>query len=118
MNAEQFIRDSRTLHRLFHTYCSVRHRYEQKMEETKNIYSGEQFLLTQHVKLCSSCRELYFYALKRLEECPYDPKPCCRKCKSVCYGKTEWKNMRKVMLTSGLIQGVSRIAGYFKFPMK
>ena len=52
--------------------------------------------------LCSDCSELLDYALVRLERCPYDPKPICRRCPTHCYEPDMREKMRQVMRFSGL----------------
>lgn len=52
--------------------------------------------------LCSECSELLDYALVRLDRCPYDPKPICRRCPTHCYEPAMREKMRQVMRFSGL----------------
>jgi hypothetical protein len=51
--------------------------------------------------LCVDCRELLAYALKRLDRCPYDPKPRCKACPSHCYRSDYRAKIREVMRFSG-----------------
>ena len=56
---------------------------------------------TRKDKLCSDCQELLTYALKRLERCPYDPKPACKHCEVHCYKPAYREKIREVMRYSG-----------------
>lgn len=52
--------------------------------------------------LCDSCSHLHDYAMKRLENCPYeDDKPTCAECPIHCYRKKEKEEIRKIMRYSG-----------------
>jgi len=53
-------------------------------------------------KLCSECRELLEYALKRLSLCPFgEEKPTCKKCTVHCYSPEMREKIKKVMRFSG-----------------
>ena len=52
--------------------------------------------------LCAECADLQEYALKRLEHCPYDPKPKCKKCPTHCYKPEYRQRIREVMKFSGI----------------
>jgi len=52
--------------------------------------------------LCSSCQELYQYALQRLDRCKFQAnKPTCEKCPIHCYRKDMRQQVREVMRYSG-----------------
>lgn len=52
--------------------------------------------------LCEDCRDLLEYARRRLEKCPYDPKPKCKNCNTHCY-KPEYRDkIKAVMRFSGM----------------
>lgn len=53
-------------------------------------------------KLCSDCENLLTYAQKRLELCPYDPKPKCKDCKTHCYSPANRQKVKDVMRFSGM----------------
>ena len=52
--------------------------------------------------LCTGCQELVDYARARLERCPYDPKPKCKKCPTHCYKPALREQMKQVMRFSGM----------------
>ncbi|NLH48678.1 MAG: nitrous oxide-stimulated promoter family protein [Myxococcales bacterium] len=76
-------KDQRILRRFVGIYCRAKH------GGAKN-------------ELCRDCADLLAYALRRLEACPLDPKPSCKKCPVHCYRAAERKKMREVMRFSGM----------------
>lgn len=53
-------------------------------------------------QLCIDCQSLSDYAMKRLENCPYDEdKPTCKNCPIHCYRKYEKERIREIMRFSG-----------------
>jgi len=53
-------------------------------------------------RLCNECQSLSDYAMKRLENCPYeDEKPTCKNCPIHCYRKYEKDKIREIMRFSG-----------------
>jgi len=51
---------------------------------------------------CRECSELLAYARKKLERCPYDPKPKCKDCETHCYKPDYRQKIREVMRYSGM----------------
>ena len=51
---------------------------------------------------CRECSDLLSYAEKRLEKCPYDPKPKCKDCQTHCYRQEYRKKIKEVMRFSGM----------------
>ena len=69
--------------------------------------------------LCISCQDLHDYALKRLEKCPYDPKPKCKHCPTHCYRGDYRDKIREVMKFSGIYYvKKGRIDWLFKYFMR
>ncbi|WP_163328925.1 nitrous oxide-stimulated promoter family protein [Desulfurobacterium thermolithotrophum] len=76
-------REKETLQKMFKIYCKAKHG-------------------SQNGKLCSECKELLNYALKRLELCPFkEEKPSCKKCTIHCYQPEKRKKIKEVMRFSG-----------------
>ncbi len=48
-------------------------------------------------RLCGDCLDLLAYARKRVENCPHDPKPRCKDCRTHCYGPGYRDRIRAVM---------------------
>lgn len=55
-----------------------------------------------HKELCSDCRGLLEYALKRIDRCPYmETKTFCSACKTHCYSPEMREKIKLVMRYSG-----------------
>ncbi len=80
-------REFRTLQKFIEVYCRKNH-----PDEAGELPSG----------LCSDCEQLLTYARKRLEKCPYDPKPKCKNCKTHCYASAYRARIKEVMKFSGM----------------
>ena len=52
--------------------------------------------------LCQDCQKLFSHGMAKLLQCPYDPKPMCKKCQTHCYAAGYREKMREVMRFSGL----------------
>ncbi|MDP6633218.1 MAG: nitrous oxide-stimulated promoter family protein, partial [Dehalococcoidales bacterium] len=52
--------------------------------------------------LCSDCQKLLTHGIAKLLQCPYNPKPMCKKCTPHCYAPSYRKKIREVMKFSGL----------------
>jgi len=57
---------------------------------------------TKNRELCSECQDLVEYSIKRLEKCPYDPKPKCKNCETHCYKPVYREKMKQIMKYSGM----------------
>lgn len=53
-------------------------------------------------ELCPECGDLYQYACKRVQYCPYDPKPKCKQCPTHCYKPEYREKIKEVMRFSGM----------------
>jgi len=73
-------------------------------------------------ELCADCAELLAYGRLRLEKCPYDPKPQCKKCPVHCYRPDMRQRIREVMKFSGMYHikhgRVDWLWRYFARPVK
>lgn len=75
-------RDKKTLEFMISIYCEKKHNLD--------------------IENCPSCKELYEYSLKRLENCKYgEAKTSCKKCKTHCYLPDKREKIREVMRFSG-----------------
>lgn len=52
--------------------------------------------------LCADCGDLLRYALRKLERCPYDPKPKCKECPTHCFRPDYRQRIREVMRFAGI----------------
>ena len=51
--------------------------------------------------LCPDCSDLLAYAEERLQRCPHDPKPKCKRCPTHCYKPKQRARIREIMRYSG-----------------
>ena len=51
---------------------------------------------------CPDCQKLLNHGIAKLLQCPYDPKPMCKKCRTHCYAPGYREMVREVMRFSGL----------------
>ncbi len=56
---------------------------------------------TAGIILCPDCSRLLEHGIAKLSQCPYEPKPSCRKCKTHCYAPGYREKVRQVMRFSG-----------------
>jgi len=106
MMAKKFEADVEVLKSFFPVYCNDKHKHQIK----KNYifkYNTEEYQF--QANLCEECHSLLNYSLQRLEKCPHDIKPKCRKCPNPCYEKPQWKALAKLMKYSAIKLGYIKI---------
>ncbi|MCX7958900.1 MAG: nitrous oxide-stimulated promoter family protein, partial [Deltaproteobacteria bacterium] len=93
------IKDIDVLKMFFEIYCSKRH-----SEKGKSVIKGKGLLEKfsfDGLILCTECEKQFIYSVTKRIMCPYDPKPECKKCPSMCYSSENRMFMRDVMRFSG-----------------
>ena len=106
MTNEKFEIEINTLKNFFETYCHNKH----SNQETKNItleYKSNLFNI--ELTLCKECTESINYSFSRLQQCPHEIKPRCRKCPNPCYEKENWKETARVMKYSAIKLSLGKI---------
>ena len=83
-------------------FCRENHR-----DGTKSIFHIRDASLrrsfgSKDVILCQDCQKLLNHGIAKLLQCPYDPKPMCKKCPTHCYAPGYRERIREVMRFSGL----------------
>lgn len=111
MTEEKFQGELQTLEKFFTLNCADKHT-NQSLKEYKLEYKNSYHEFT--LELCDECHKLISYSHQRLQECPHEIKPRCRKCPNPCYEKKEWKALAKLMRYSGLKLGLIKIKKFFK----
>lgn len=106
MTQEKFAEELETLTGFVEKYCKNRH--SDRAFFTLHPRYGETAYSTE-VEVCEGCRELISYALHKLQECPHEIKPRCRKCPTPCYDKKEWKQLAKIMKYNGVSSVIQKI---------
>jgi len=79
----------------------------------KNRIEREKLTIQKMIKLycrrnhenkfiCVECSQIMYYAMNRLEKCPFhDDKPTCLKCTVHCYKEKEKQKIKEIMRFSG-----------------
>ena len=111
MTNEKFISEVETLKKFFTINCRDKH--TEQHNYIKSIdYKNEGYDI--ELCLCEECKHLINYSIERLQECPHEIKPRCRKCPNPCYEKPQWKRLSKLMKYSGMKLGILKIKRFFK----
>lgn len=99
MNIDKFNEELKTLKEFFEFYCNKKH-----SKQIKNDISltYKESTIPLRLNLCEECFEKIKYSFERLQECPHEIKPRCRKCPNPCYEKKQWKEVAKIMRFSGI----------------
>jgi hypothetical protein len=112
MKDEKFTSEVETVLKFIQLYCNDKHKIEKENSSQEVLYKGKNLL---HVKfdLCPTCKETFLYTLQRLQECPHEEKPRCRKCPNPCYERPKWKELTRIMRHSGMKLGLLKIKKLF-----
>jgi len=90
-------KDIAILKSFFEIYCHKNHSNQTIIYPSgiiKNYFS-------QSLSLCDNCRKQFLYAAVKRIICPYNPKPDCKKCPSICYSDEHRRFMKEMMRYSG-----------------
>jgi len=94
-------KDLKTLANFVFIHCREKHGSEDKTPfAMKDPRVAE--VLEEEIRLCADCRKLLSHAVAKSLQCPYDPKPMCKKCETHCYAPGYREKIRQVMKFSGL----------------
>lgn len=83
-------------------FCREKHRDREKSVFTIGDARLQRRLDRRKISLCEDCRKLLTHGVAKLLQCPYDPKPMCKKCPTHCYAPGYRERVREVMRFSGL----------------
>ena len=111
MTNEKFINEVNTLKKFFTVYCQNKHIHQHKYIKSID-YKNQTFEI--QLELCEECTKLITYSIERLQGCPHEIKPRCRKCPNPCYEKKQWKRLAKLMRYSGMKLGILKIKSFFR----
>ncbi len=115
MSEEKFRNDAKTVLKFIQVYCDEKHKESEKESKTVELVYKEKNLNEKiYFKLCKNCENTFFYSYKKLQECPHEKKPRCRKCPNPCYERDKWKELARIMRFSGLRLGLIKIKKVFK----
>ena len=92
-------KDLRVLGSFINVYCRENHKEPAKQA----FYIVDEDLQTRlrGLNLCSDCSRLLEHGIAKLSLCLYDPRPSCRKGKTLCYAPGYREKVRTVMRFSG-----------------
>jgi len=110
---DKFLDEINILKNFIQTYCHNKHNSDDILLVDKSL-AYRELSYQMEFNLCSDCNRVLDYSIERLYECPYDTKPRCRKCKSPCYDKKEWRGLAKIMIYSSIFLNLSKIKKRFK----
>lgn len=110
MTNEKFINDTKTVLKFIQIYCENKHKDANKEKNNLNlVYKDKDMNISLDYHLCNDCKNTLIYSYERLQECPHDEKPRCRKCPNPCYEKPQWKGLTKIMKYSGMKLGLIKV---------
>lgn len=119
MKTEKFINDTTTVLKFIQIYCDSKHEEAKKEPDFLDLeYKGKPLHVRLDFTLCATCKQTFLYSYERLQECPQDPKPRCRKCPNPCYERSQWKHLAKIMRFSGMKLGLVKLKKFIKIPSK
>lgn len=111
MTHKKFEEEVNTLKNFFECYCKDKHE-NAEIKTTTLEYQSKIFYLELH--LCDECQKGIYYSFSKLQSCPHEIKPRCRKCPTPCYEKQEWKNTAKIMIYSAVKLSLSKMKNRIK----
>ncbi len=115
MTFEKYTTELTTLTRFVEHYCTDHHHDISRKSHNITIkYAGERSEPLEAL-LCEECAEMVAYAMARLQGCPFDDKPKCRKCPNPCYERPMWKKLAKIMRYSGVRYGLEKVRTAMRF---
>ena len=115
MTKEKFIYDSETVLKFIQYFCDHKHNDEEKIKDLLRLnYNNEDLHQEITYNLCKECEHTLLYSYEKLQDCPFQDKPSCRKCKEPCYERIQWKKSAKIMKYSGMQLGLVKIRKMFK----
>ncbi len=95
-------KDVRLLADFVEVFCRENHHAQPRQLFAPDDAGLRDALGNRDPVLCADCRRLLHHAAAKRVQCPYDPKPICKKCPTHCYAPDYREKMRRVMRFSGL----------------
>ena len=114
MTNEKFIHDTQTVLKFIQIYCDDKHKDAPKEDGKEDlVYNNKPLDIKVNYHICSTCKDTFYLSYKKLQECPHDEKPSCRKCPKPCYERPDWKRVAKIMKHSGMKTGFTKLKKLF-----
>ncbi len=111
MTEEKFIKDVKILIKFLEVFCKDKHE-RASGQSLRLVYRGKKLEEVEFC-LCKSCEDTLMYSYERLQECPHEEKPRCRKCKNPCYERPRYRALAKIMRYSGMKLGLTKVKKFF-----
>jgi hypothetical protein len=115
MTFETYRREATTLTTFVTHFCTDKHHGMPKRSRSIPIRYGGKQADSLEATLCDACAGIIDYGMGRLQECPFDAKPKCRKCPDPCYERPMWKQVAAIMRYSGMKLGLTKIRKKIRF---
>lgn len=96
------IRDIRVLGNFISIFCRENHGTEARAGFLIKDARLARSLSGEEIPLCADCHKLLAHGIAKLAQCPYEPKPMCKKCETHCYAPGYREKIREIMKFSGL----------------
>lgn len=95
-------KDIKVLSGFISVFCRENHQERERGIFPIKDESVRKNLKMESLLLCQDCQLLLSHGVAKLMQCPYDPKPMCKKCPTHCYAAGYREKVREVMRFSGL----------------
>ncbi|MEE8414326.1 MAG: nitrous oxide-stimulated promoter family protein [Dehalococcoidales bacterium] len=95
-------KDIKVLGNFISIFCRENHGEAERDELPIKDARIRNILGEEDLVLCTDCQKLISHGIAKLMQCPYDPKPMCKKCETHCYAPGYREKIREVMKFSGL----------------
>ena len=115
MTFETYRREVTTLTTFVTHFCNDKHCDLPREARTIGVRYGTETAEPIETMLCDGCAETVAYGIARLQGCPHDEKPKCRKCSDPCYERPMWKRVAAIMRYSGMKLGLTKVRKKIRF---
>ena len=115
MTFEKYQQEVEIITKFVSLYCKDKHGdVPRKGMSVSLMYRAERAEPIE-TTLCEECNEVVAYAIARLQGCPFEDKPKCRKCPNPCYERPMWKKVARIMRYSGMKLGMNKLREKVRF---
>lgn len=97
---QSIIKDIATLINFTNVFCEKKHLSVPKKFLKLNGFLGD-YLNKYNLILFKDCQNTLMHGVAKRILCPYEPKPACKRCPTMCYRNGYREKMKKIMKYSG-----------------
>lgn len=98
---KEILKEIKVLGNFVEIYCRNNHSIVEVEKSPFRFWRIEDEVFKKKLILCKECTRLLAHGIGKRLQCPYDPKPMCKKCPTHCYKPFYREKMREVMRFSG-----------------